>query len=137
MLFPNLKLKIMTKLSVSFSDYKKIRRWETMKNSNSGPGPGSVSYWRLDPDWRERFRLPGFFNQEVYSAMDAVVKIEGSRDIDSELLVIGPIEPIDGENVDVPLVTGGALSTVLAVPAYGEAPNDTDNMHVVADPGLC
>lgn len=107
-----------------------------MRNSNTGPGPGSVSYWRLDPDWRERFSLPGLFNLEVYGAMDAVIKIEGSRDIDSELLVIGPIEPIDGENVDVPLIAGGTLSTVLAVPADAEAPNDMETMHAAADLGL-
>jgi hypothetical protein len=124
-------------MSVLFSDYKKIRRWETMKNSNSGLGPGSVSYWRLDSDWRERLGLPGLFNQEVYSAMDAVIKIEGSRDVDSELLVIGPIEPIDGKNVDIPLITCGALSTVLTVPGKGGAPYDVENMHEAADPGLC
>ncbi|KAF3327788.1 Myb/SANT-like DNA-binding domain-containing protein [Carex littledalei] len=97
------------------SDYKKIRRWETMRNSNIGLGPGSVSYWRLDPDWRERSGLPGLFNFEVYGAMDAVIKIEGSRDIDSELLVIGPIEPIDGENNAN--ANANPLSTVLAIPA--------------------
>ncbi|XP_078161605.1 sequence-specific DNA binding transcription factor [Carex rostrata] len=104
------------------SDYKKIRRWETMRNSSTGLGlgSGSVSYWRLDPDRRERFGLPGLFNFEVYGAMDAVIKIEGSRDIDSELLVIGPIEPIDKESNNANANAnnnGNTLSTVLAIPA--------------------
>ncbi|KAJ4747877.1 Trihelix transcription factor ASR3 [Rhynchospora pubera] len=103
------------------SDYKKIRRWETRRTGNSGAGPGSVSYWKMDPDWRERFNLPGLFNLEVYGAMDAVIKIEGSRDVDCELLVIGPIEQIDGENANVPLI------------ADVEGPNVVENVHAAAD----
>ncbi|KAJ3707836.1 hypothetical protein LUZ61_011541 [Rhynchospora tenuis] len=101
--------------------YKKIRRWETRRSGNSGAGPGSVSYWKMDPDWRERFSLPGLFNPEVYGAMDAVIKIEGSRDVDCELLVIGPIEQIDGENANVPLI------------ADVEGPSVVENVHAAAD----
>ncbi|KAJ3679259.1 hypothetical protein LUZ60_017270 [Juncus effusus] len=86
------------------ADYVKIRKWETRHKSHNGSG--SISYWNSDPIGREKCGLPGSFDKEVYSAIDAVIKVEeiefhgarSSKDVDSELLSVGPIDQLDDDD---------------------------------------
>ncbi|MED6155814.1 hypothetical protein PIB30_008716 [Stylosanthes scabra] len=91
------------------SDYQKIRAWEeeeeskTKKKKNNNNARGSCSYWALKGDRVRKLKLPENFDQDLYRAIDGVVRAREER---GEVQVESDNEESRNEVLDVTVEIG-------------------------------
>ncbi|MED6198937.1 hypothetical protein PIB30_071380 [Stylosanthes scabra] len=87
------------------SDYQKIRAWEEeeSKKKKKNNARGSCSYWSLKGDRVRKLRLPENFDQDLYRAVDGVVRAREER---GEVQVESDNEESRNEVLDVTVEIG-------------------------------